>query len=248
MDDTLFAGSCATEPGGANGLWHLVNGVWYQALTECVYDISLVPGGSDRVHIGTDDGVKLYDASDDAVVSDWTNYFVGDVYDIVSIDYGTFYAGGDFTATDTRDGTVSKNVALIDYTCPGGMCAYHVIDNDGGVSSPVYALVRDGEDLYAGGAFVQTESAVSSSYLARWDGSDWQSVAEGGSQGANNTVTALAFSDDRLYAFGDFTPVPGLSVPPVRRSGRTRSTLTTSVAIAGHAKRRSPWPLVRDAL
>ena len=57
----------------------------------------------------------------------------------------------------------------------------------------MYALAVDSSGtLYAGGAFT-TAGGVNANSVARWDGTNWNSLAQlSGGLGMNNTVTDLA--------------------------------------------------------
>jgi hypothetical protein len=77
-----------------------------------------------------------------------------------------------------------------------------------GMSGAVNALVAEGSDVYAGGAFTSLcgDAACSSGNVrvnsaAVWNGSSWSGLGNG----LNNTVYALALNANGLYAGGVFT-------------------------------------------
>ena len=74
------------------------------------------------------------------------------------------------------------------------------------MNGSVWALAVSGSDLYAGGSF-NTAGGVSSSRIAKWDGSSWSSLGSG----VDNTVSALAVSGSDIYAGGIFTTAGGVS-------------------------------------
>jgi hypothetical protein len=72
------------------------------------------------------------------------------------------------------------------------------------MNGSVYAIVLDGEDVYAGGFFTKA-GALDVGRVARWDGSSWWDVGGGVGQSAGfHTVTALLFHDGVLYVGGLF--------------------------------------------
>ncbi len=64
----------------------------------------------------------------------------------------------------------------------------------------VYTLLRNGNDLYAGGQFSMTGGDAPVNNIARWDGSRWNALASG----LNGAVYDLAFWGGELYAAGQF--------------------------------------------
>jgi len=96
-----------------------------------------------------------------------------------------------------------------------------------GMDSAVYALALHDGELYAGGMFWQANAGdpVTARYIARWDGSRWQSVGSG----VDNPVLALAAGSGELFAAGFFGRANMASVIRVnhvaRWNGRTWSGL-----------------------
>ncbi len=76
-----------------------------------------------------------------------------------------------------------------------------------GVDGYVYALAIDGEgNVYVGGSFTVAGNQ-SANYIAKWDGSDWDSLGSG----MNGTVFTIAIDGDNIYAGGLFTQAGGNS-------------------------------------
>lgn len=73
----------------------------------------------------------------------------------------------------------------------------------------VFALVKRGSTLYAGGEFTSAGGKPGTAYVAAWSSVDdtWRSV--GG--GTDGTVRALAITDDTVIAAGTFTAAGGKS-------------------------------------
>jgi trimeric autotransporter adhesin len=68
-----------------------------------------------------------------------------------------------------------------------------------GLDGEVYAMARDGTNLYVGGRFEKAGDVVVNS-IARWDGSNWFAL----DSGIVGTVYALALQGTNLYAGGKF--------------------------------------------
>ena len=129
------------------------------------------------------------------------------------------YVGGDFTDV--------ANIPAADFVAKWDGNNWSALGSngagDGAISSSVYTLVADGQDLYVGGSFqnvnnngTQLETA---DYLTKWNETS-QSWSALGSNGAGNgaltaTVHALALSGTTLYVGGSFTDVynNGVVVP-----------------------------------
>ena len=113
----------------------------------------------------------------------------------------TLYAGGAFT---TADGIAVNRIAKWNgsaWSALGAGLGSGPLD----LSFQVYALAFSGTTLYAGGWFAPA-GPVTSSTIAKWDGSSWSSLG----QGMNRPVTALAVSGTTLYAGGYFTFADGV--------------------------------------
>jgi hypothetical protein len=89
---------------------------------------------------------------------------------------------------------------------------------DNGVDHWVLALAVDGGgNLYAGGDFT-TAGGVSANRIARWDGSSWHPLGDGGGNGVDHWVFALAVDGSgNLYAGGTFTTAGGVSANHIAR-------------------------------
>jgi trimeric autotransporter adhesin len=104
------------------------------------------------------------------------------------------YVGGSFTVAG---GVWVNEIALWDgnqwsaFGTPGWL---------NGVQSSVTALASDGTNLYAGGFFTYA-GQTNASYIARFDGRNWQPLGAG----LNNQVVALAVANNLVYAGGYFT-------------------------------------------
>ena len=77
-----------------------------------------------------------------------------------------------------------------------------------GVSDAVYALAVAGNALYLGGNFQTVNiggTTTGANRVAKWDGDNWAALGNGGGNGLNSTVQALAVVGTDLYAAGLFT-------------------------------------------
>lgn len=114
---------------------------------------------------------------------------------------GVLYAGGTFTDID---GVLSNNIAQ--WNDSAWLPLGAGLDTNGGIAI-VKTLCFFNNDLYAGGFFTRSGS-TQLNYIAKWNGSTWQSV--GG--GTNGMVNALVVYNNRLYAGGTFTEAGGVPV------------------------------------
>jgi hypothetical protein len=105
------------------------------------------------------------------------------------------YVGGIFT---TAGGLWVNQIASWDGAQWSALGTY---GRQNGIQSSVSALASDGTNLYAGGSFINAGQATNANYVARFDGTNWQSLGVG----LNNPVNALAVTNNLVYAGGSFT-------------------------------------------
>jgi PKD repeat protein len=120
---------------------------------------------------------------------------IGTVYAIfVDPSNGYIYAGGDFSLAG---GKTAKNMAVWDGSVWTGL--------SGGLNGIVYAVTKYKGAIYAGGAFTtftHTNKNYNAKYVAKFNGTTWDSV---GTNGVDGLVNALALVNNTLYAGGKFT-------------------------------------------
>gem|GEM_PF-2467151 len=73
------------------------------------------------------------------------------------------------------------------------------------LNSYVMAIAVDGSNVYVGGNFTDAGGVPSADYIARWDGTRWNSIGAG----LNNIVNAIAVANGIVYVGGDFTDAGG---------------------------------------
>lgn len=105
------------------------------------------------------------------------------------------YVGGSFTLADST--VISNNIVEIHYD------EYDIYNNTfktmgDGLNGPVYALLGDGDEVYAGGKFYQS-GTIPVNNIAKWNGLQWNGLGQ-----LNGTVYALCKYNDTLYAGGEF--------------------------------------------
>lgn len=83
--------------------------------------------------------------------------------------------------------------------------------DQGGLNDEVFAAVVFNNWLFVGGAFTQAGSRTLN-YIARWDGSAWQSLGDGPLNGTNGFVYSLALRSEILYVGGKFSMAGGVPV------------------------------------
>lgn len=124
-----------------------------------------------------------------------------------------FYAGGDFTVAS---GTATNNIGRWQATGWSFLGANQALN--GRVSALAFA---PNGDLYVGGSFSAANGVAGTARIARWNGTQWQSV--GGGIDPNIGATAQAsFVEDmvfdaqgNLYVGGFFTGAAGVAAPSV---------------------------------
>jgi hypothetical protein len=153
-------------------------------------------GGVAAYHVARLDGAGWSALGSGTLIpSNWE--YRGWVHSLAVDGKGNLYAGGEFSLAG---GVSANNIAKWDGTSWSALGS--------GVGTPylsynigaVYALAVDGEgNLYAGGGFT-TAGGVSTSNVARWDGTSWSALGSG----VSLIVSSLAFdSAGNLYAGGE---------------------------------------------
>lgn len=124
------------------------------------------------------------------------------------VDGDTLYVGGAFGMIG---GVQAASIAAYDGS------AWTARSFDGALA--IYALARNGADLYAGGAFGDLSEAAG---VARWDGAAWQLVGGGLAQyQTRGVVTDLVSHDGVLDATGCFNSAGGLDGAPEATASRS---------------------------
>ena len=119
------------------------------------------------------------------------------------------YIGGNFT---TASGVSAKNLARWDGSHWTGL---GIGTTNGVDTAPLSIAVSTNGQVYVGGSFAHA-GAITTSGIARWDGTNWSAL--GGGINSGGLVYALAFdSSGNLYAGGKFTSISGVSVNNLAR-------------------------------
>lgn len=130
--------------------------------------------------------------------------------------------------TLTAKKSIFAVILAILFVVPGTLFAQFSWNNVGGASATdgiVRAIAQDVStgDVYVGGDFTSIVG-VSASYIARWDGTNWNAVGTG----TDGAVRAIVVSGGNVYAAGDFTNAGGSSANYVASwNGSTWSALGT---------------------
>lgn len=140
------------------------------------------------------------------------------LYDIaytMEIFEGDVYVGGRFTQVNVGAPIAANRIARWNGS------AWSAVGSGAGngMSGTVSVLAANGGYLYAGGNFIAANvgASVTVNRLARWNGSAWSGIGSGGGLGFNDSVRALAFDGDKLYAAGSFTQANvGAAIPAQR--------------------------------
>jgi hypothetical protein len=134
---------------------------------------------------------------------------------------GKLYVGGSFT---TAGGLWVNQIASWDGAQWSALGTY---GRQNGIQSSVAALAGDGTNLYAGGSFVNA-GQTNANFIARFDGTSWQPLGVG----LNNSVNALAVTNNLVYAGGFFTATKN-GTPSLPYFGRWDGANWNSMGSAG---------------
>ncbi|MBH8557790.1 T9SS type A sorting domain-containing protein [Hymenobacter negativus] len=137
------------------------------------------------------------------------------------------YIGGSFTAA----GNVPANcLAHWDGTAWSAMGAGVPVNPSGALSVTALAVASNGE-VYAGGVFNQIGN-VAANNVARWNGTAWNTLGSGPTNGTDGGVRALAVAaNGNVYAGGTFGNAGNVAAIGVARwNGATWSSLGTGTA------------------
>jgi len=209
---TKTADGSLTDLGGvvrydtANQTWHALpnQGLSSESIVLAVVQQDLYVGGS---FTETVDGALLdlgYLARYDPTAAVWhalPNQGLNHHVHALVVAGSDLYAAGYFT--ETGDGSMTDLGHVARYDTVGG--SWHALSNQG-LNGNVYVLAVDGDDLYAGGNFLQTgDGAVTQlGNIARYNRANgsWHALPN---QGLDDTVTALLVSGNDIYVGGAFT-------------------------------------------
>jgi trimeric autotransporter adhesin len=90
-----------------------------------------------------------------------------------------------------------------------------------GMVGTIYDMTLYGGQLYIAGSFRSIETTELGG-IARWDGSAWLPLENGGSEGVNGDVRRLAVVDGRLYAGGSFDSAGSIAASNIAAWDGTR--------------------------
>lgn len=133
--------------------------------------------------------------------------------DTLVITGGVVYAGGDFT--NVNDGGVVLDAA--DYLAKWDGSHWSAVGSgtsgNGSLNGTVIALAVNGQDLYAGGGFIDVDNGGTqlwnADYVARWDGANWSALGNNGAGNGSlgNYVYALLIDGSDVIVGGSFSDV-----------------------------------------
>ncbi|CAG0946391.1 hypothetical protein ANRL1_02968 [Anaerolineae bacterium] len=134
------------------------------------------------------------------------------------------YVGGAFSTALNPSVTLNR-IAMYDG-------AWHVLNDAGaiGLDGNVYAITTSGTDVYVGGYFNHPNGGAKNIYyIARWDGSAWNSLPN---SGLNNYVYAVLVSGSAtlydLYVGGSFDKSYDLAVNDLNRIASLANSCTAT--------------------
>lgn len=176
---------------GAAGWDTLGQGVTPGAVTASPYNGNLYAAGTIAIAGTTPvENVAKWDGTN------WSKVGLGDglnaQVECSEVHNDTLYIGGSFTETNNQ--IILNHIARFN----AGVGIWQPLYT--GMNQDVSCLLSYGNDLYAGGFFTIAGGLVCNN-IARWDGTNWNSV----DGGMSAQVYALCLYDGFLYAGGDFS-------------------------------------------
>ena len=125
------------------------------------------------------------------------------------------YVGGNFTKVYNSNQSILVNRIAIWNNLSNSWSALGSIETSkNGTSGIVFALAVSGTDVYVGGDFTRvsdsTQTNVSASNIAKWDGTKWYALGiinDSTKNGTNGIVRTIAISGTDVYVAGEFTTV-----------------------------------------
>ncbi len=134
----------------------------------------------------------------------WTNLANGLSYDALSLlSAGTNLYAGYYNLTSRRSELTLWN---------GSSWSAATRFAGTGIGPGIYAFAPDGTNLYVGGRFI-TAPGVSTTNLAKWNGTAWTNMGSG----FDSTVKSLEYAGGNLYAGGSFTNAGSVAVACVAK-------------------------------
>src|SRR6476661_40525 len=198
--DVYVAGSFTSAGGVAanhvakwNGTsWSSVGG----GLNGTITSLAVAPNGTLYAGGGTDfGGLAQFDGTS------WGSVCItgsnGSVYALAVDASGDLYVGGNFTQVNS---TTARNLAKVSSGFVTGV--------GGGTNGSVTALAVDPNGaLFGGGSFSQVQGSIAVGRIAKWDGTAWNTLAQGMSNPSSfaSIYTLLADNIGNVYAGGFFS-------------------------------------------
>ncbi len=132
-----------------------------------------------------------------------------DYVDALAVSGSDLYVGGGFS--NAAGIPQADNVARWDGAAWSALGSNG--HGNGAFNDSVFALAVSGDNLYAGGVFVNAAGIPAADYIARWNGSAWSALGSNGTRNGaalNAQAFALAVSGTNLYVGGRFTNAAGI--------------------------------------
>lgn len=211
IDFNLFVGGYFSQAGGieASGIakWDGVNwspldtGVSFISYSGIVYSMAVkdnelyaggqfdTAGGVAVTNIAKWNGSRWLNIGNVTYESNHHSTSPSYVYTLAVLD-SQLYIGGVF---NTAGGVAAHNVARWNGS------SWFALGSGAG---QVRSITVSGDNLFVGGNF-DDAGGIEANHIAKWNGNSWSALGSG----INNTIYALAASDNGLYAGGRFTTV-----------------------------------------
>ncbi|MCB8943600.1 MAG: hypothetical protein H6658_07585 [Ardenticatenaceae bacterium] len=187
--------------------------------TLAVHDDHLYIGGgfayvyNDVTLVGKTANFAQWDHTSWSAVGGRNNGSLSGSVDALLVDGTDVYVGGSFTNVTDEDTVLTAADYIAKWDGHHWSALGSSVAGNGALNSSVFALAKQGNDLYVGGAFLDVNdngtTLTAADYIARWDGSHWFALGDNGNgEGSlNNHVVALAVIGNTVYAGGAFADV-----------------------------------------
>lgn len=214
--DSVFVGGNFSQLGGDNfnnlGIWS--NGIWNSFPVQpsnTVFDIEgsaselVIAGYFSQVGILETNGLAIWNGNSWDVPNNELTGFEA-IYGVASFD-DNWIAGGFFRSIE--DSSVNHIASLnsnFEWEKFGLNTGFK------GASGTVRTFQQDGTDYYVGGSFKGIGTS-SISRLAKWNGTNWESLGESPS----STIHDILVDEDFVYVAGSFTSIGGIDANRIAR-------------------------------
>lgn len=203
-NNTLYVGGIFTSASGiaASSLATLSNSIWHAIDVGFTYEVkALLKNSSQEIYAVQGGKLSKFVSNQWQDIGGNITASSTAIYAAVIDANDNIYVGGQFySAAGVPVNSIAKWNGTAWSALGGGVS---------GGTPRILALVVDASgNVYAGGMFSSADGVANTAYIAKWNGTSWESLGAG----VNNRVKALAVDKDgNVYAGGSFTTAGGIA-------------------------------------